>query len=282
MRAERVVHHPATVRFTNPFDARLVVYWTGRGARAHAVRLGPLDAKDVVTGRDRVLWFAHPLPAGEDPFPLDHGRVPEAATAGSAATANSAVTVSADDTSAPVTAPDHVTLDYYDSVDLAVLANDSDDRPEDLAICRIDVPSTDFAVTALPEPWWADGPTDGPQVLEVGASAAEAGSYEITYYACDREQLTPGTVTVTVREFAKPRVHRVAGRPGAVRFHNRGYRTIDVQYFRTGHYSERSHLVVEAGEAGTLRVPYDDLTYFVDTRIGPLTHGRVRDVQQDG
>ncbi len=174
---------------------------------------------------------------------------------------------------APVTAPDHVTLDYYDDAHVRVLRNDSDDTPEDLGVCWIDVP-TGVGLDALLEPWWAGSDrarSDDPdRYIDLGADGAEPGTYVLTYYACDRQFLTPGTLRVTVRKFPPPVARRVLGHPGVVSFRNHGYRTVSIQYFRTGHYSEKHHLRVAPHTVRRLHVRYDSLTYFADTRIGPL------------
>jgi hypothetical protein len=182
---------------------------------------------------------------------------------------------------APVTAGDQVVFDYYDSADVRVLANDFDDSPGELAVCWVDVPA-DSGLYALIEPWWADSDrarSDSPdRYIDLGASPADPGTYTLTYYACDKRRMTPGTLTVTVREFPPPKVRRVPGRPGTVEFTNRGYRAVTIHYFESNHYSEKFHFEVKPGRRHRLHVSYDDLTYFADTKIGPLSSGRINNL----
>jgi hypothetical protein len=180
---------------------------------------------------------------------------------------------------APTTASDAVTFDYYDSADVRVLANDSDDTPADLAVCWVDVPA-DSGLYAMIEPWWANSSrsrSDSPdRFIDLGASPADAGTYTLTYYACDKHRMTPGVLTVTVRDFPPVKVRRVAGHPGTLDFINRGYRNVLIHYFPSNHYSEKFHFRVKPNGRYRLHVSYDDLTYFADTKIGPLSSGRIR------
>ena len=182
---------------------------------------------------------------------------------------------------APITAGDRVRFDYYDSADVRVLANDSDDTPGDLAVCWVDVPPG-TGLYALIEPWWATSErnrSDSPdRHIELGASPARAGTYKLTYYACDKERMTPGVLTVTVRKFPRVKARRVPGHPGTVKFVNRGYRSVWIQYFESGHYSEKYRLRIKPHAHRRLHVTYDDLSYFADTKIGPLSNGRIKNL----
>lgn len=282
---------PGTIRFSNPLDQVIDVVWSRVGQRkGHAFRLGAGQSRSVRTGPAAVRWYAGAGADSESTKALqsvDQGTVRAAGSAGtsepllSGATAPARLADPVENASAPVTAPDRVTFDYtgYEYVD--VLANDGDDRPGDLAICRVDVP-TGSRITVLPDPWWTGGTIGDPQTLAVATDSTEAGSYEITYYACDRELLTPGTLTVTVREFPLPLVRRVAGQPGVVSFRNRGYRTIRVEVFPAGRRGGGvvDVLAVRPGKVGRVRVDYDTLAYTVETKVGWLTNGTVKDVQQ--
>ncbi|MDO9457704.1 Ig-like domain-containing protein [Nocardioides sp.] len=182
---------------------------------------------------------------------------------------------------APVTGNDRVTLDYYDDAEVRVLRNDSDDTPGDLAVCWVDVPRRS-GLSALIQPWWAASDrarSDSPdRYIELNASAATAGTYRLTYYACDKHRLTPGTLTVTVRRFPPVKVRRVRGHPGTLVFTNRGYRRVRIQYFESHHYSEQHHFSIKPHARRRLHVSYDDLSYFADTAIGPLGSGRFRNL----
>ena len=285
--AEKLPGRPKMVRFTNPLDYAIdVLYAAPHSQRLDgAVTIKPHSYKDKPLKHARTVWYAWPHVIegdGDDPLPIDGGVVGHAA-ARNAPAPDSSDGLRADPPAdaAPVTAPDQVTLDYYDSADVRVLANDSDDSPGELAVCWVDVPA-DSGLDALIEPWYATSDrarSDSPdRYLELGANSAEPGTYQLTYYACDKRQMTPGTLTVTVRDFPPPTVRRVPGRPGTLDFVNRGYRTVRIQYFQSNHYSEKFHFKIKPGGHHRLHVAYDDLTYFADTKIGPLSNGRVKNL----
>lgn len=293
--AEAVPGRPHVVRFTNPLDEAIEILFgpEGRDNPGGDLRLGAHQSHDQRVRHDDISWAAL-LSSDldeEEPFPVGWGVVHlgEAAPARPHAVrrAHRAHRADEPDLQAPVTAPDRVVLDYYDSADVDVLANDSDaDNPADLGVCWADVP-VDVGLDALAVPWWSTphrARSDSPErYLEVGANAAKPGStFTITYYACDRRHLTPGTLTVKIRDFPRPGAERVPGHPGDVRFHNFGYRTVDIEYFRGGHYTGRYHLFVPPHRSSTVHVGYDTMRWSADTSIGPLASGVVRDVQQDG
>jgi len=266
--AQKVRGRSGVVRFTNPLDYAVdVLYAAPHSQRLDGVAtIRPHGTKDRRVRHSTIVWYAFPHEIegdGDDPLPIDGGRVRhtgarDAAPRGTptprqermwgarslrphvfASQTTSRIpagAVGADPASdaAPVTTGDEVTFDYYDSADVRVLANDSDDSPGELAVCWVDVPA-DSGLYALIEPWWADSDrarSDSPdRYIDLGASAADAGTYTLTYYACDKRQMTPGTLTVTVREFPPPKVRRVPGRPGTVEFTNRGYRGVTIHYF---------------------------------------------------
>ena len=254
-------------------------YPVGYGVVRHT---GAAPSRGVVGARDVAARLAPRFEGLAERF-LTRPPRPEGAQPGldPSAGADTRSATTALDNQAPVTAPDHVTLDYYDVEHVHVLANDTDDSAGDLGICWIDIPA-DTDLSAVLEPWWADSDrarSDDPdRYVDLDAESAAAGTYELTYYACDRQYLTPGTLTVTVRAFPPPTVRRVDGHPGALRVRNHGYRTVKLTYFRSGHYSERTRLFVPAHSGRTLRVDYNSLSYFADTAIGPLSDGTVRHV----
>lgn len=67
----------------------------------------------------------------------------------------------------------------------------------------------------------ANGPVLYTLLVEAGRQTPR-GTYEITYYACDRQYLTPATVTVTVTKSQKLTARKLTGRPGVVRSTNPG------------------------------------------------------------
>lgn len=293
-RATAVTGHQRVVEFANPLDRAADVYWARPGAEEPAghLRLDAGESRRVDVGRRKVQWAAGLAEAGgDDLVPIGYGTVvadgvplvsPVPAWPIAAARA-------VDDVVPPTTAPDSVMLEYYDSAEVDVLANDSDDHPEDLSVCWIDVPRRlgfdGAGLFALVHPWWADdGVTaaGGPGFVEAGASSARAGTYDLRYFACDRRNLTPGVLTVTVRRFRKPVVQRVVGSPGTVSVRNRGYRPLVLTYSPWDDPAAGRTLRVPAHETRRLHVTYDRLSWSADTTIGPLANGGVRDVQQDG
>lgn len=316
---ESVLGQPRMVRFTNPLDDAVDILWVRKGSRhVRYVKLAPHAVKTKNVKSDKIRWFAFetdPEGDGDDSFPIDGGRLtgiggsgraspripltahlreawanrfaerPSRRTSPGPPAAGRADLVAPPEDGAPSTAPDAVRLDYYDTKAVHVLANDSDNTASDLAVCRVEVPKG-VGLTAFIEPWWAlsdRARSDDPdRYIELGAGAADAGTYTLAYYACDKHRLTPGTLTVTVRKFPDVKVRKVPGKPGTLVFINRGYRKARITYFETGHYSEKTYLDVARHSRGRLHVTYDDLTYFADTRIGPLNHGRVKNLYPRG
>lgn len=121
-------------------------------------------------------------------------------------------------TDAPVTVDDQVRVVGTATEVVAVLDNDSDPDGDDLALCRFTVPDD--------VPVFVDRVDD---VLYISPHANVSGTYEITYYACDFDHLTPGTLTVEVIEMPHVRARKLA-RPGRVRFENPGPRPVVVLY----------------------------------------------------
>ncbi|WP_134739294.1 hypothetical protein [Nocardioides sp. 503] len=129
---------------------------------------------------------------------------------------------SADEASdAPVTGPDAATLwagpdGGIQSVN--VLANDSDPQGDELQVCRVAETSSRNLLAV------ASG-----GALAVGAMPRlKPGTYQVTYYACDLDYLTPGTLTVTVKKVKPVRVTKIAGRPGKLRVVNPNERKVVV------------------------------------------------------
>lgn len=144
-------------------------------------------------------------------------------------------------TDAPLAAPDtaEVSQGYFGLAD--VLANDSDPdgSDDDLGICRASAPAgSGLVVTPIAGDHFivysagrgrapraattvADDPL--PYTLLVQAEReARRGTYDITYYACDHQYLTPGTVTVTVTKSQLVTARKLKNRRGVVRFTNPG------------------------------------------------------------
>jgi hypothetical protein len=112
--------------------------------------------------------------------------------------------------SPPVTTPDSVTI-YAGNVGVVKpVNNDTDPDNEQLALCRlgtehykgIEVAMFDYEVGMFVKP------------------RVKPGTYTFTYYACDYSYLTPGTITLTVKELPKITVRKIANRPGRLRVTN--------------------------------------------------------------
>lgn len=111
---------------------------------------------------------------------------------------------------APVTQPDRLAIwaGGHGTVDAA--ANDSDPDGDRVAVCRIG---------RLPRGVSAFIDDDG--ALGIGARPVLARTtVRVTYFACDRERLTPGVVTVRVRREPRVSVRYTSPRGTAVRVVN--------------------------------------------------------------
>ena len=114
--------------------------------------------------------------------------------------------------SAPVTQDDAVEVVLGGVGELDVLANDSDPDGDDLAVCRL---------ADVPERLGVQTMDDGS--LVIFPMGRRARTYTFTYYACDLEQLTPATVTVTTVAPPPVKIQVLkADRPGRLRVTNRG------------------------------------------------------------
>lgn len=183
-------------------------------------------------------------------------------------------TASADEAAdAPVTGADTVTLRGGASRLVDVLRNDSDPNGDDLRICRLDVPD------GVP----LNDPTDGVallfysdedarQRLFVLSTDYRPGTYEVTYYACDRDYLTPGTLTVTVERTKPVRVRKVA--PHVVRFVNPDDRRVRVSVSAR---EPGPTFGLAPGQARRVRVEGPSLFWYARSpRGGDAGQGRVR------
>ncbi|WP_193610789.1 Ig-like domain-containing protein [Nocardioides lijunqiniae] len=155
---------------------------------------------------------------------------------------------SADEASdAPVTAPDAVTLwvgpqGGFQSVN--VLANDSDPQGDELQVCRVAETSSRHVMAV------ASGGT-----LMLGAMPrAKPGTYQVTYYACDLDYLTPGTLTVTVKKVKPVRVTKIAGRPGKLRVVNPNERKVVVLWGGKNEKRPDGRLGLAAGKRAVITV----------------------------
>lgn len=119
---------------------------------------------------------------------------------------------------APVTVDDTVMLDGNSTQAVDVIANDSDPNGDDVTVCRVSVPKG--------APLYVDAVDD---LLYVSSTTNKTATYEITYYACDFDYLTPATLTVEVTKVPEIEATKLR-RPGLVRFTNPGTKKVVVLY----------------------------------------------------
>lgn len=127
--------------------------------------------------------------------------------------------------SPPVTHPDKATVRGGEPSEIKVLANDTDPDGDELAVCRIgdDVPDDLIVVASQVGGGGEETEDEDSSVLLVLPLSSKGGTYTFTYYACDLESLTAGTVTVTVTPAPqlKLKVSKIPGRPGRLKVLNR-------------------------------------------------------------
>ena len=112
--------------------------------------------------------------------------------------------------SPPVTTPDAVSVYQGNAVGVQPVNNDHDPDNDLLALCRLGTEHYRGLFIASFE-----------NDVEIFAKPNVApGTYTFTYYACDYSYLTPGTITVTVKDLPEVTVKKIASRPGHLRVHN--------------------------------------------------------------
>lgn len=188
-------------------------------------------------------------------------------------------------TDAPVTRDDRVTVRGNPAGGLAfgsdggfpVLANDSDPDGDELAICRFAVPEGAPILVApgsrpdvdpadlpgAPRTWSRSEGEETTTALQVFALTNRAGTYRVTYWACDHDYLTPATLTVTVQPVARVTAKVLPGRD-RVRFTNPGKRRVVVRYgpadFEGGTRDER-RVRVGPGRSTVVTVEHRRMIY---------------------
>lgn len=226
----------------------------------------------------------------------------------------SRTTVSRDEsTEAPVTAPDtsEVSQGWFGLTDVLTNDSDPDGAGSDLAICRASAPADSglqvtplvgrdgviiFTIVSRRSPGTAAtaagaaaAPVDPtPYSLLVQAdSRTPRGTYEITYYACDHQYLTPGTATVTVTRSQAITARKVPSRPGVVRFTNPGPHAANVRVRDLGDIQEphqRMPLIARfelpAHTSKTLRPHARQILWSATSRRGPGGAGIVSGIRR--
>lgn len=166
----------------------------------------------------------------------------------------------------PVTVDDAVTVVAGRPVQKDVLANDSDPDGDVLALCRLGKVPTALDAEIF----------DGKLMIFAG----RAGTFTLTYYACDYSYLTPGTVTVTVKP--RPRIYMkvVKGvRPGTLRVINNG--SFGFRYLWGSYKSqhEDGQVSVPAHSSVRIRVRRVSVIWFaMNVRKGAFKIGVVRGI----
>lgn len=123
-------------------------------------------------------------------------------------------------TDAPVTKADKATVWTGSSKVVNVLANDTDPQGDPLAVCRVG--ESPYRNVGL----GIEGGGGGSELFVFASPRAKAGTYVLTYYACDFEYLTAETLTVTVKKSTPVRVTKIEGRPGKLKVVNPNSRRI--------------------------------------------------------
>ncbi len=121
-------------------------------------------------------------------------------------------------TDAPVTMDDTIEVEGGGFNGVDVLANDTDPNGDELAVCRLDVPD-DLPIFAE----IFDG-----QVF-ISSYENKTASFDITYYACDFDYLTPATLTINVTKIPEVKAKKLK-KPGKVKFTNPGSKKVVVLY----------------------------------------------------
>lgn len=149
---------------------------------------------------------------------------------------------------APVTQDDRVTMYAGGEASVDLLANDSDPQGADLAVCRIG-PESYRNLDVLT---FSDGRSTNVSVIT--SPRMPSGTYELTYYACNYERLTPGTLTVTVKRPKAVQASRVVDRPGRVRFKNPNERRVVVLWGSRSEERPDGRISIPAHEARIVQV----------------------------
>ena len=184
---------------------------------------------------------------------------------------------------APVTVDDRVRLLAGGTTEAFVLANDRDADRDELAICRVEERVPGLSVRRIESLESFDPETFElefvPALWVQSRRGLAPGSYEITYYACDEELLTPGVLTVKVVPGPQVRVRPIAARPGYVRVRHDWPTALRFGWIESG-TEVAGKALLRPGETRRLRVRNTRLVWFAHTRRGSwLGGGLVRGIE---
>ncbi|WP_137295549.1 hypothetical protein [Nocardioides dongxiaopingii] len=192
---------------------------------------------------------------------------------------------------APVTQDDRVVVRGGGSVFVDAIGNDTDPDGDDLAVCRVDIPDgvpltsgqNIFIGTAADDDDHDDHDDRDDRPVDLTSTSFRPGTYRLTYYACDRDFLTPGTITVVVERTRPVRARKVA--PHVVRLSNPDDRRVTVLVFGGSPVEPRvAQRVVQLppGAAKRVRSRGRILTWFAFARRGGNAgQGEVRGLGRD-
>ncbi len=163
----------------------------------------------------------------------------------------------AEPNSPPVTVDDRLHMGVGWTYLASPLLNDTDPDGDKLDLCRLGRIPRNLEVRR----------SGNGLVIEARHQAANR-TFSFTYYACDFEALVPGTITITIHERPGVRVTKVA-RPGVLRVHNPGRRTISFVYGGLGSNDPDGLLRVPRHASRTVRVHRHQLGWIAVNPQGP-------------
>lgn len=174
----------------------------------------------------------------------------------------------AEPNSPPVTVDDRLHMGVGWTYLASPLLNDTDPDGDKLDLCRLGRIPRNLEVRR----------SGNGLVIEARHQAANR-TFSFTYYACDFEALVPGTITITIHERPGVRVTKVA-RPGVLRVHNPGRRTISFVYGGLGSNDPDGLLRVPRHASRTVRVHRHQLGWIAVNPKGHLIdRGTVRKIR---
>ncbi|MXG88847.1 Ig-like domain-containing protein [Nocardioides flavescens] len=163
--------------------------------------------------------------------------------------------------SAPVTAPDAVSVFAGGSTTIEPLQNDTDPDGDQLALCRT---GDDPSVDPTGKPFFISA--DSTSVTVMVSPRVEPGTYTVTYYACDLSYLTPGTITLTVEKAPEIKAVAVKDRPGLVRFKNPADFAVLIVWGARNEEDFDGSVRVPSGESRTVRVHHERVIWAAFSR----------------